>query len=80
MLKSIGKKKKEVMDSLMEKFIEGLKKINWSKDQIERLWKLIEAQSTYSFNRSHGCSYALLSYVTAYLKHYYPRIYDFFTN
>ena len=76
--RSIGKKKKEVMDSLMEKFIEGLKKINWSKDQIERLWELIEAQSTYSFNRSHAVSYALLSYVTAYLKHYYPR--EFMTS
>lgn len=62
----------------MEKFIEGLKKINWSKDQIERLWELIEAQSTYSFNRSHAVSYALLSYVTAYLKHYYPR--EFMTS
>jgi len=26
----------------------------------------------YAFNRSHACSYALLSYYTAYLRYYYP--------
>jgi len=26
----------------------------------------------YAFNRSHACSYALLSYYTAYLRNYYP--------
>ena len=76
--RSIGKKLLDVMESLEGKFFEGLAKRNWKKEQINELWELIVAQSEYSFNRSHAVSYALLSYVTAYLKHYYPR--EFMTS
>jgi len=71
--RAIGKKKLDVMQSLKKKFKKGLKKRKWKDEQINKLWELIEAQSTYSFNRSHAVAYALLSYVTAYLKYYYPR-------
>lgn len=71
--RAIGKKKADVMASLFEKFSNGLKKRNWSDDQVQEIWKLIEAQAGYSFNAGHSTSYGLLSYVTAWLKYYYPR-------
>ena len=76
--RAIGKKKADLMEEAKSKFFEGFKKQNWKEKQIEELWDLLEKQSTYSFNKSHAVSYALLSYVTAYLKHYYPR--EFMTS
>lgn len=70
--RAIGKKKEEVMKALLNDFTNGLKKRGWSKKQIEAMWHLIYSQSSYSFNLGHACSYALLSYVTAWLKYYYP--------
>lgn len=40
----------------------------------EQIWKEIEdaVDGGYSFNKSHSASYGVMSYQTAYLKHYYP--------
>ncbi len=70
--RAIGKKKKDVMASLYEEFAEGLKKKNWTKQQIEDVWALLAKQAEYSFNRGHAVAYSLLSYLTAWLKVYYP--------
>lgn len=70
--RAIGKKDPEVMKSLFEDFMAGLRKRNWKEDDVVEMWRLIEAQAEYSFNRSHSVAYGLLSYVMAYLKHYYP--------
>lgn len=45
------KKKKDVMASLYEQFAEGLRKKNWTKQQIEDVWALLSKQAEYSFNR-----------------------------
>lgn len=70
--RAIGKKKMDVMVSLKEQLRDGLKQKHWTEYQINSVWDLLEKQANYSFNRSHACSYALLSYLTAYLKTYYP--------
>ena len=70
--RAIGKKKKDVMASLYEKFANGLKKKNWNEQQIEDVWALLSKQAEYSFNRGHAVAYSLLSYLTAWLKVYYP--------
>lgn len=70
--RAIGKKKKDVMASLYEEFAEGLRKKNWTKQQIEDVWALLSKQAEYSFNRGHAVAYSLLSYLTAWLKVYYP--------
>jgi DNA polymerase-3 subunit alpha len=71
--RAIGKKKEDVMKSLFEKFSSGLKLKSWLEEQITEMWKLIEAQAGYSFNLGHSTAYGLLSYVTAWLKYYYPK-------
>ena len=52
-------------------FIERASKI-LSINEATELWSDIKAFGAYSFNRSHSCSYALLSYTTMWLKTYYP--------
>jgi DNA polymerase-3 subunit alpha len=63
------------MVKLEKKFKEGFKKLNWIESDINDLWKLVLKQSEYSFNLGHSQAYGLLSYLTAYLKFYYPAQY-----
>ncbi|MFB0831446.1 DNA polymerase III subunit alpha [Brevibacillus laterosporus] len=70
--RAIGKKKANIMAEQYEKFKKGLKSREWTKEQIEAIWKLIEAQAEYGFNLGHSTAYGLMSYVTAWLKHYHP--------
>jgi len=70
--RAIGKKEKETMEKLGEKFKNGLSLKGWNETQINEIWELMLKQSEYSFNRGHSCAYALLSYLTAYLKTHYP--------
>ena len=78
--RAIGHKQPEVMATLEEKMFDytvdghryGLLQNGWTKLQVEELWRIIQKQSSYSFNQSHACGYGLLSYITAYLKTYYP--------
>lgn len=70
--RAIGKKKKDVMDSLYEEFYTGMKVKKWGEQQIKDVWALLAKQAEYSFNRGHAVAYSLLSYLTAWLKVYYP--------
>ena len=70
--KIIGKKKDaREFDQFKDQFIDGASK-HISKKQAETLWHMFEAHAGYSFNRSHAVAYSMLSYFTAWLKHYYP--------
>lgn len=70
--RAIGKKKKDVMESLYEEFKNGLVVKQWTEKQIQEVWALLAKQAEYSFNRGHAVAYSLLSYLTAWLKVYYP--------
>lgn len=70
--RAIGKKKKDVMASLYEEFKNGLIAKQWAEKQIQDVWALLAKQAEYSFNRGHAVAYSLLSYLTAWLKVYYP--------
>ena len=69
--RAIGKKKKDVMESLYEEFYKGLIVKNWTEQQIKDVWALLAKQAEYSFNRGHAVAYSLLSYLTAWLKVHY---------
>lgn len=70
--KIIGKKKDvHEFDQFKSKFIEGASE-KISAEAAEELWHDFEAHAGYSFNRSHAVAYSMLSYWTAWLKHYYP--------
>lgn len=70
--RAVGHKQPEVMKELEKQFKDGLKTNGWTDGQSNEMWDYILKQTSYIFNKSHACAYGLLSYVTAYLKTYYP--------
>ncbi|HKH65518.1 MAG TPA: DNA polymerase III subunit alpha [Solirubrobacterales bacterium] len=73
--KAIGKKKRDLMATMKDKFMEGLAGSGTDRKVAQDLWKLNEAAADYSFNKSHAACYGLISYRTAYLKANYPAEY-----
>jgi len=73
--KAIGKKKRDLMATMKDKFTQGLAESGTAPNVAQDLWKLNEAAADYSFNKSHAACYGLISYRTAYLKANYPAEY-----
>ena len=73
--KAIGKKKRDLMATMKDKFMAGLRGLGDRRKVAGDLWSLMEAAADYSFNKSHAACYALISYRTAYLKANYPAEY-----
>jgi DNA polymerase-3 subunit alpha len=73
--KAIGKKKRDLMATMKDKFMQGLSESGTAAPVAKDLWKLNEAAADYSFNKSHAACYGLISYRTAYLKANYPAEY-----
>jgi DNA polymerase III subunit alpha len=73
--KAIGKKQRERMAALKDRFFEGARATGTSEGVIADLWAVNEAAADYSFNRSHAACYALISYRTAWLKANFPAEY-----
>jgi DNA polymerase III subunit alpha len=73
--KAIGKKQRDRMAALRDRFFEGARSTGTSEAVIQELWSVNEAAADYSFNRSHAACYALISYRTAWLRANYPAEY-----
>src|SRR4051794_16999639 len=73
--KAVGKKKRDLMATMKEKFLEGMAASNTDPNVAKNLWSLMEAAADYSFNRSHAACYALISYRTAWLRANYAAEY-----
>ncbi|HUI58728.1 MAG TPA: error-prone DNA polymerase, partial [Steroidobacteraceae bacterium] len=58
-----------------EKFIAGMLRNNYERDFAERCFKQIRGFSEYGFPLSHAASFALLVYVSAWLKCCYPEVF-----
>ncbi|PMP97636.1 MAG: DNA polymerase III subunit alpha, partial [Thermodesulfobacterium geofontis] len=70
--RAIGKKEKELMESLRKEFISRSVERNIPLEIAEKVFDLIEKFADYGFNKSHSAAYALVAYHTAYLKAHYP--------
>jgi len=66
--KAVGKKKRALMATMEDKFLEGLAGSGTDRAVAKDLWSLMTAAADYSFNKSHAACYALIAYRTAYLK------------
>ncbi|HEY1274887.1 MAG TPA: DNA polymerase III subunit alpha [Thermoleophilaceae bacterium] len=73
--KAIGKKLRDKMAALRDRFFEGARATGTDERVIQDLWAVNEAAADYSFNRSHAACYGLISYRTAWLKANYPAEY-----
>ena len=70
--KAMGKKKKDIVDAMKPKFIEGGKRNGHNPATLEKIWGDWERFASYAFNKSHAACYSWVAYQTAYLKAHYP--------
>jgi len=70
--KAMGKKIKDLMASLREKYIDGCLENGLSRDLATRTFDEMEKFSRYGFGKAHTTSYAFVTYWTAYLKANHP--------
>jgi DNA polymerase-3 subunit alpha len=71
-IKAISKKKLPMIAKFREQFIEGSYQKGLAKKEAAEVFALIEKFAGYGFNKSHSTAYALIAYITAYLKAHYP--------
>lgn len=70
-IKAISKKKLETIAKFREQFISGSVAQGLAKNEASELFGMIEKFAGYGFNKSHSTAYALIAYMTAYLKAHY---------
>lgn len=58
-----------------EKFISGMRARGYAQDFAERCFKQMEGFGEYGFPMSHAASFALLVYISAWLKCHYPDVF-----
>jgi len=58
-----------------EKLVGGMVKNGYDKEFAERVFKQLEGFGSYGFPESHAASFALLVYVSSWLKCYYPDVF-----
>ena len=71
-IKAISKKKLDLIAKYREEFINGAHEKGMAKKEAAETFELIEKFAGYGFNKSHSTAYALIAYMTAYLKAHYP--------
>jgi len=74
--KVIGKKLMDKIALFRGKFVKGcMENSSISEDKANKIYSDIEYFGGYGFNRAHAASYAMISYITAYLKANYTAEY-----
>ncbi len=71
--RAMGKKIKEEMDKLKGEFADGASAKGFDRIKAEELFDLIVKFAGYGFNKSHSAAYAMVTFYTSFLKHYYPQ-------
>ena len=65
-------RKRGVIDAFRQRLVDGMLANGYSADFAERVFKQIRGFGEYGFPESHAASFALLVYVSSWLKRYYP--------
>lgn len=68
-------KAKGMVTKFEEKLITGMKSKGYTEDFARRVFKQLEGFGSYGFPESHAASFALLVYVSCWLKCYYPDVF-----
>ena len=63
----------EALDKYRENFVKGAIENGLEKKKANGIWDKILKAGAYSFNKSHGVAYSIISYQTAWLSVYYPK-------
>lgn len=73
-----GKKNLALMNSLLAEFEAGAIANGYTKEEIDYISQQMKDAGKYSFNKGHAISYACITYVSLWYKHYYPV--EFYTG
>ncbi|MBM3490948.1 MAG: error-prone DNA polymerase [Alphaproteobacteria bacterium] len=65
-------RKTGTIHTFRQKMVDGMLARGYQREFAERCFQQIEGFGEYGFPESHAASFALLVYVSAWLKHYYP--------
>lgn len=73
----IGKKDKALLDMWLPRVEEGyIKNSNKSKEEaikdFHTFYVILQQASDYGFSRNHSIAYSMMTYLTAYVRYYYP--------
>jgi len=68
-------KSKGKVNAFETKLIDGMVKNGYSRDFAQRCYNQIKGFGDYGFPESHAASFALLVYISAWIKHHYPDIF-----
>lgn len=68
-------KLKGLVTQFQEKLIKGMVKNGYTEDYAKRVFKQLEGFGSYGFPESHAASFALLVYVSSWIKCYYPDVF-----
>ncbi|TNE36828.1 MAG: DNA polymerase III subunit alpha [Alphaproteobacteria bacterium] len=68
-------RKMGTINSFREKFIRGMQKNGYESEFAEKCFRQIEGFGDYGFPESHAASFALLVYISAWLKYHYPDVF-----
>ncbi|MBB6240024.1 error-prone DNA polymerase [Pedobacter sp. AK013] len=66
---------KGMVNQWEEKLIQGMVAKGYTIEFAKRIFKQLEGFGSYGFPESHAASFALLVYVSCWLKHYYPDVF-----
>jgi error-prone DNA polymerase len=69
--KSVG-----VVSRFGEKLVNGMRARGYTQEYAHRIFKQLEGFGSYGFPESHAASFALLVYVSSWLKCYYPDVFS----
>ncbi|MEK6767529.1 MAG: DNA polymerase III subunit alpha [Gemmatimonadota bacterium] len=70
--KAVGKKKQEMIDEELGRFVNRCVELGHKKKVVEDIAAQIKTFGRYGFNKSHSVAYSIISYQTAWLKAHYP--------
>ena len=65
-------RRKGGLEKFEQKLMLGMRERGYAETFARRIFKQIQGFGEYGFPESHSASFALLAYVSAWLKHYYP--------
>jgi error-prone DNA polymerase len=68
-------KAKGLVSHFKEKLITGMTKKGYTEEYAQRVFRQLEGFGSYGFPESHAVSFALLVYVSSWLKCYYPDVF-----
>ncbi len=66
---------REEFQKVEQKFFTNCREKGYEESIVQEIWKQIESFAGYAFAKGHSASYAVESYQSLYLKHYYPLEY-----